>query len=156
VLAVFHNPYELVCLIGPGALVLYCSILAFRSYKKTRRFPWLDVLDVVASIAILVTFLVPSRARIPREYFEGKDQFEWAEILESSKGPTREKAIEALCELLKRAPQKTSVREVALHALVGAQAKEAIPFLTELLKSADEYFRYKIERAIEEISQAPM
>jgi hypothetical protein len=67
----------------------------------------------------------------------------------------RQRAIAALCELLKQAPNNEAVTWTALHALTSSRARESVPALRELSKTDDEYLRHKIERAIEEISRSP-
>jgi hypothetical protein len=111
----------------------------------------IGALVIIAVIAIVVAMLMPARSRIPREYFEGRDQFEWAEILEAGDPGERSKAIVALCELMKRTPPKSSVRPVAVHALVNANARQAIPALREMLQGEDEDLRNHAKRALQQI-----
>jgi hypothetical protein len=152
--AVFHDPYWVFWLGVSVALVLAFLVLTYWHYRKNRRIPlFLDVVCLNGGIAIMIASLFPARAQIPRAYIEGKDQFEWAAALKSANGAAREKAIVALCELLKQAPKSASVRAVALDAFKKRKATEAIPVLKELLETADKDVRSEIEMTIKEISK---
>jgi hypothetical protein len=109
-------------------------------------------LVVIAVIAVLIGLLVPARSRIPREEYEGRDQFEWASTLEGGDAEQRPKAIAALCEIMKRTSSRT-VRSIAVHALVDASAKEAIPTLQHMLQSDDEELKDHAQRALDGINK---
>jgi hypothetical protein len=153
--AVYRDPYLPLWLTLASGMLLFCVIHVLRHYSRTKQISLIAVLATIAGVAILIGLLIPPVARLHREYYQDKDQFEWARILESAEGETRQRAIEALCTLLKRKADKFIVREVALHALVRAQAKEAVPVLTELMRTDDESLRQRLGNAIEDICRPP-
>ncbi len=99
----------------------------------------MEFFTVIALIAISVALSIPSVARLPRAYFDGKDHDEWAEVLESGDVQNRQQAITALCEILKEKKNQRSfsVFGVSVYALGKAKAKEALPALYELLGSLE-------------------
>jgi hypothetical protein len=114
-----------------------------------------ELLVAIAIIAVVIVLLVPARSVIPRERFEGRDQFEWLHVIESAKPESeeRQKAIAALCELMKRTPPKATVRYVASHALIKVKAFEAIPALREMLQSDEEDLRQYAQRTLDELDK---
>jgi hypothetical protein len=112
---------------------------------------------ILALITIaLVLVSVPPVARLPREYYQGKDQFEWAALLQSGDLPDRDQAITALCEILKENQNhpSVSVYGVALSALIEAKAKNALRTLTNLLDTVDSRWNAEVKHAIELIELA--
>src|SRR5262249_47141674 len=100
----------------------------------------LGFLTFIALIGIGIALSIPSVARLPRAYYNGKDQFEWAGVLASGQAQNRQEAITALCEILKdkRNHKWGSIFHISLFALADGKASEALPTLVELLEELDD------------------
>jgi hypothetical protein len=110
-------------------------------------------LTVLILVMLLVAghYLLPATARAHREYYQGKDQFQWVEQLTSGDAAAKSEAVAALCEILKSS--KTSVRWYIVQELgaAGRDAEAARPILVKILYVEDdpvlrEYTQYAIEQ----------
>ncbi|HMF15772.1 MAG TPA: hypothetical protein VKE98_01135 [Gemmataceae bacterium] len=151
-LGVMYTPWWQVCAMW-FSLLLAIFMLAAWIYRRKRP-SILDFLTFISLIAIGIGLSIPSVARLPRAYYQEKDQFEWANIRASRKPESRQQAITALCEILKdkKNHKHTSIFAVSLSGLAEGKAKEALPTLNDLLKTLeDPYCRAQVESAIQVI-----
>ena len=119
---------------------LLLAICHVAVWAHRRKWPSvLNFLTFIALIAIAIALSIPSVARLPRAYYDGKDQFEWASVL-ARQAQNRQEAITALCEILKDKSnhKKGSIFRISLFALADAKASEALPTLVELLNELDD------------------
>jgi hypothetical protein len=154
--AIYRSPLEPWLLsLAAIAATLFC----WAAFRSRWRPSWGAAIQMWVTFLLLIYLLAAWMflpvARIPREYYEGKDQFEWAGILRSADGQTRERAITALCDLLKRESGKDAVRSIAVRALLDAGAKEAIPVFHQVLKSEDEDLRSRARYVLDRIDIEP-
>jgi hypothetical protein len=131
----------------------YCSPLCWwePGFYRRKKPALIDLLTLIALIAISIALSIPSVARLPRASYHQKDQFEWAEILEHGNGEKRQEAITALCTILKdrRNQERGCVFLVSVSALGVGKAKEALPTLNDLLRNLDDPFcKGQIKNAI--------
>jgi hypothetical protein len=110
---------------------------------------------VILAIPLLACILFPPVERAHREYYHGKDQFQWASQLAADDVASRHEAIAALCEIVRTSTHLVTrwwiVQELGGH---GPEAKEAIPVLAELIKGEDDELRFQARRAIQQIDPA--
>jgi prepilin-type N-terminal cleavage/methylation domain-containing protein len=118
---------------------------------RRRQFTLIEVLVGLGVVGILILFLAPLISLHPREWYGGKDQYEWAAALRSEDPEKREEAVAALCEIMRRRPAKLGVRQFVGQALVEAKAVEAVPALREMLQSDDEDLRGEARRALQQL-----
>jgi hypothetical protein len=98
---------------------------------------------VVAAIAsVLAGVLSCPVSRMPRGYYQGKDQFQWGKQLHTADPSHREEAITALCQILLNAKGKyrSYIVITVLNSLgeAGPQAKVAVPTLQVLLEQEED------------------
>jgi hypothetical protein len=148
------DPYRLPYTLAASLLVILVGALILRRYKRTKRLSILDTLSFLFSLALLVALAIPGTNRLSRAYVDGKDQFEWAAILESGDRNLRQRAIVALCQMLREMPNEVPVRTVALNALVRSHATEAIPELQNIQALGSGYICQELEKTIQELSSA--
>jgi hypothetical protein len=134
-MAIMRNPF------WPSLLpIVVAAAFCYSGYKiwacKSGRV--LNAITAVSIILIAIGLLSPSVARVERVYYEGKDQFEWADVLEAGDPVTRRPAIEAVCQLMQKHPNRYSVQAIGAQALVQAKATETIPLLRSMLAQQNE------------------
>src|SRR5262249_37953729 len=87
-LGVMYTPWWQVCAMW-FSLLLAIFMLAAWIYRRKRP-SILDFLTFISLIAIGIGLSIPSVARLPRAYYQEKDQFEWANIRASRKPESRQ------------------------------------------------------------------
>ena len=99
------------------------------------------VIGLLIGVFVLL-LLLPSVERTHREYYKGKDQFQWLAQLRSGDKPARHEAILALGEILKAAKssQAAMTRYWVAQELTnyGREARIILPVLAELLERNDD------------------
>jgi hypothetical protein len=150
ILAEYYSPWDGVCtLLGVGLTLFFAGALV-RGYLRDRRLSLIGLLATIAAVSVVIGSLLPVTARIPRDHYRGKDQFEWADGLQSGDEAARKEAIVALCEILTR----PTVRRLVAELLVHGKAREAIPLLRPLLTAEDEELRVIARELIERLESA--
>ena len=100
---------------------------------------WLVVL--LMAIAVAYVFTRPL-SRMPRAYYQGKDQFQWIHQLHDPDPSNREEGITALCQIILDAKGKYRpyIVRTVLHPLgeAGVRAKAAVPTLEVLLQQEED------------------
>jgi hypothetical protein len=100
---------------------------------------WLVVLPIVIALAYVLSRPV---SRMPRSYYQDKDQFQWINQLHAPHPSDREEAITALCQILVDAKGKYRpyIVRTILYPLgeAGPQAKAAVPTLEVLLQREED------------------
>jgi hypothetical protein len=135
-----------------GLVVVFCGLIGLYRYRRNARTgKWACHLILVAGVIVIVGAFFPPRTRIPRAFYYGKDQLEWARLARSPDAETRQGAITSLCEILRARPQDPFIRMSAFHGLAEGKAQEAIPFLLELVQDADPAFGNEARETIERI-----
>jgi hypothetical protein len=120
---------------------------------RSRR-PRLTLIHLLLGLGLLgvaIGLLLPLVSRVPRERYQGRDQFQWAAALQSGDAAARRQAAAALCEIMRRHPSKQGVRWVVSDALSEAGAVEAVPALEEMRLSGDEDLRRVAEVTLERL-----
>jgi hypothetical protein len=142
-------------LLPAGLIFLWLLWRAHKQRKQTN-----IILGAVLGLFIIMSFVgwcLPPIAKVHSEYYQGKDQFEWASDLASPDARTRHEAMLALCEILKSSKSTVRLWIVPRLGDQGPEAKEAVPILIEFLKDDDPVlhediiFREEIREAIQKI-----
>src|SRR5262249_48602204 len=110
-------PWELAFTLAPLVAVAVAVWLLVRQRGRPGPYSRIERIAIVALLVLFLLLLVfRPVARAPREYFQGRDQFEWVTGLHSPDMQTRRQALTALCTILKtsRSPSLQSwiVQEV--------------------------------------------
>lgn len=147
-IAIYVSPLNSCELPVFGFVVVILIVQAFRRRKLT-------ILDAATLTAILTVAIFsvafPPIARLPREHFGGRDQVEWAKLAKSEDPATRDAAVDALCEILKKRKANSFIRLSSLSGLRAAQSKRAIPALLTLLENDDAQLREDVRATLLEI-----
>ncbi len=134
---------------------LFAWIVAYRKQQSKRASAAQCVVFVVIFAGGVLGGLFPPVARMSREYYAGKDQFEWIKLLHSPDESTRNEALVALCEML-QSSRAFSTRNVILQSLghCGKNAEAALPTLRQLLCDEDVAISWRAAEAIKEIEES--
>jgi hypothetical protein len=147
-----------VLIISALIIIVASAVVTSTLWHRKRVATWLTVVELLfAGIALgaLAWVLSEPVATARREYYRGRDQFEWASELKASESERRHQAVVALCELLKSS--HSGVRWWCVQQLgsAGAEAKSALPVLWQLLQEEtiddDQSFRDLVRYAIQQI-----
>lgn len=144
-----HNFPLFLFVAGPILIAIY--LWRWKTGKTSLLKSSLVILALLAIMTAMIIF--PPISRFPRAYVDGKDQRQWASLLDSKDVAERKQAIAALCEMLTDKSANPFVRDYALGSLKYARAVEALPTLRELEKDANDPFRKQLREAIDEISR---
>jgi hypothetical protein len=109
--------------------------MLFRSYRRTAlAFTLTELLVAIGLIAVLLALLLPSARKMPRAYYQGKDQFHWMNLLHDDDPSNDEEAVKALSHILLEA--RFSCRCLILDSLAraGPRARGAVPSLQAMLE----------------------
>jgi hypothetical protein len=136
------------------SLVLFVWAIA----RRRRRACWVTILQLTVATLLVVPFLAyalfPPINRAHREYYLGKDQFEWTAQLWATNPTARQHAVSVLCQMI-RSSKTGSVRYSIVQGLGerGPEAKNALPVLKELLNDRDDLLRDVAREAIRYIER---
>ena len=115
-------------------------------FRRNGRFriSLIELLIAIACIVLLLALLTPARSKLPRTYYQGKDQFHWMKQLEHPNPEKRQFAVLALSEMLKE--KKCWSRSSIVNQLgsKGAEARTALPALERLVHEDEELRRVAV------------
>lgn len=150
--------FEPLALLLPSASVLILVWMWARGKKQLKVTVAIQSIFAGVLVGCFLTYFYyhirPPVAHVSRHYYHGKDEFEWSSQLQSSDQKLRREAILALCAIAK-ATSSEGTRAWILNELadLGAEAREAVPTLIELMSIEEEVqierlrqIRFAIER----------
>ena len=137
------------------ALAVFLTWRAFRSRTQSRQAFWINVLCVAACLSVLFGLLsMPTRARVNRAYYNGKDQFQWLTQLQDGNDADRQEAVVALCDILRNGKLRDPGWDAEIAKRLGRLGPEALaslPTLRELARNEDQWVREAALQAIQSI-----